>query len=107
MDNSTKVPQARTIEHFWGQLAQKVYDNGWQATTYTSLRCQIKNKLHEIYVDIVQRTMSSVRYKLRAIADHDPLNVSFCMNPYTITPSVLLCNGLYSIITWKILTFPN
>ena len=29
--NRSNVPQARPIENFWGCLAQKVYEGGWQA----------------------------------------------------------------------------
>ena len=76
-DNPPNVPQARPIEHFWALLSQKVYDSGWQATTYAALRRRIKTKLREFNLDIVQQTMSCVCHKLRAIADHGPLNVGF------------------------------
>jgi hypothetical protein len=29
--NPPNVPQARPIEKFWGCLAQKVYEGGWEA----------------------------------------------------------------------------
>ena len=29
--NPPNVPQARPIENFWGDLAQKVYNGGWYA----------------------------------------------------------------------------
>ena len=29
--NPPNVPQARPIENFWGCLAHKVYEGGWQA----------------------------------------------------------------------------
>ena len=31
--NPPNVPQAQTIENIWGNLAQKVYEGGWQAST--------------------------------------------------------------------------
>ena len=29
--NPANIPQARPIENFWGNLAQRVYNNAWQA----------------------------------------------------------------------------
>ena len=35
--NPPNVPQARPIENFWGCLAQKVYEGGWEAKTEQQL----------------------------------------------------------------------
>ena len=35
--NPPNVPQARPIENFWGCLAQKVYEVGWEAETEQQL----------------------------------------------------------------------
>jgi len=35
--NPPNFPRVRPIENFWGCLAQKVYEEGWQATKQTQL----------------------------------------------------------------------
>ncbi len=35
--NPQNVPQARPIENFWGCLAQKIYEGGWEAETQQQL----------------------------------------------------------------------
>ena len=41
--NPPNVPQARPIENFWGDLAQKVYNDGWQAQTEKELVTRMEN----------------------------------------------------------------
>ena len=35
--NPPNMPQTQPIENFWGHLAQKVYEQGWQASTEATL----------------------------------------------------------------------
>ncbi|XP_065662569.1 uncharacterized protein LOC136085209 [Hydra vulgaris] len=67
--NPSNVPQARPIENFWGHLAQKVYEEDWQASTEQIFIDRIKLKLQEIDLNFLQSHMKSVRAKLRSIAD--------------------------------------
>ncbi|XP_065652787.1 uncharacterized protein LOC136080106 [Hydra vulgaris] len=67
--NPPNVPQARPIENFWGHLAQKVYEGGWQASTVQVLIDRIKLKLQEIDLNFLQSHMKGVRAKLRSIVD--------------------------------------
>ena len=39
----SNVPQIRPIENFWGDLAQKVYNDGWQAQTEKELVTRMEN----------------------------------------------------------------
>ena len=48
--NPPNVQQARTTENFWGCLAQKVYEVGWEANTEQELRRRISSKQREIYL---------------------------------------------------------
>ena len=45
--NPPNVPQARPIENFWGCLAQKVNEGGWEAKTEHQLIRRIKSKMKE------------------------------------------------------------
>ena len=45
--NPPNVQQARPIENFWGCLAQKVYEGGWEAKTEQQLIRRIKSKMKE------------------------------------------------------------
>lgn len=75
-DNPTNVPQARPIENLWGQLSAKVYEGGWRCDTEDQLASRIKLKIKEMDREVVQSTISSVRRKLRTIADKGPLHES-------------------------------
>ena len=44
------VPQARPIENFWGDLAQKVYDDGWEVKKECQLMLRIKKNLNTIHL---------------------------------------------------------
>ena len=67
--NPPNVPQARPIENFWGCLAQKVYEGGWEATTEDQLVRRIKAKIREFNVTFFQTLMRGINGKLRKIAD--------------------------------------
>lgn len=73
--NPPNVPQARPIENFWGILADKVYDGGWEAKSGPQLSRRIKQKIKEIDLSIVQAMMTKVRTKLRKIEDNGPLSI--------------------------------
>ena len=67
------VPQARSIENFWGCLAQKVYEGGWQAAIQNELICRIQSQLKKFDLNFLQNLMGSVKTKLRSIADRGVL----------------------------------
>ena len=67
--NPPNVPQARPIENFWGCLAQKVYEGGWQAANQNELIFRIQSKLKKLDFNFLQKLMGSVKTKLRAKAD--------------------------------------
>ena len=67
--NPPNVPQARPIENFWGCLAQKVYEGGWQAKTQNKFICRIQSQLKKIDLKFLQNFMGGVKTKLCAIAD--------------------------------------
>ena len=69
-DQSAKFLQARPIKNFWGCLAQKVYENGWEVKTTNQLFKRIKTKLKEIDLAYLQSIMKGVKSKLRNVADH-------------------------------------
>ena len=45
--NPQNVPQARQIENFWACLCEKVYQNGWKATTQKESIKRIERKLKD------------------------------------------------------------
>lgn len=67
--NPPNVPQARSIENFWGDLVQKVYNNGWQAKTQHQLMLRIKKCLKEVTVPELHAHMAGMKNKLRKIAE--------------------------------------
>ena len=67
--NPPNVPQARPVEAFWGELAQRVYDKGWQAKSEAHLVARIKLKLKSFDKTFLQSLMKGVKTKLRKIAD--------------------------------------
>ena len=50
--NPPNVPQARPIENFWGYLANKVYEDDWEAKSKQQLIMRIRKKLKEIDLKI-------------------------------------------------------
>jgi len=64
-DNPPNVPQARPIETLWAHLAQKVYENNWEAKDLSQLASRIKRKVKELNQDTLQRMVQDVRKKLR------------------------------------------
>jgi hypothetical protein len=59
--NPLNVPQARPIENFWGILAQKVYEEGWKATTQQELISRIQSQLKNFDSNILQSLMGGVK----------------------------------------------
>jgi hypothetical protein len=73
--NPPNVPQARPIEKFWGCLAQKVYEDGWEAKTERSLKLRINQKIKEFDTTFLQSLMGEVKKNLRKIADSRVLSL--------------------------------
>lgn len=65
--NPPNVPQARPIENFWGCLAQKVYEGGWEAKTEQQLIHRIESKLKEFDLNFVETLMEGVKAKVKSI----------------------------------------
>ena len=63
--NPTNVPQCRPIEDFFGILKANVYKNGWSAKNIRQLQNRIRLCLRKIDPQVVQRTMESVKKRLR------------------------------------------
>ncbi len=68
--NPPNIPQARPIENFWGCLAHKVYEKGWEAQTQQDLIARINLKLKDFDINYLQRLLGGVKTKLRSIADN-------------------------------------
>ena len=68
--NPPNVLQARPIENFWGWLTQKVYEEGWEATSEQPLVRRIESKIKEFDLKSVKKLMTGVKAKLKSIADY-------------------------------------
>ena len=69
VDKESNVPQAQPIENFWGHLAQRVYEGGWQTSTEQLLIDCIKLKLKENGLNYLQLLIKGIKAKLRSIAN--------------------------------------
>ena len=67
--NPPNVAQACPIENFLGWLTQKVYEEGWEATSDQQLVRRIQPKIKEIGLKSVEKLMTGVKAKLKSIAD--------------------------------------
>lgn len=65
--NPPNIPQARPIENFWGSLAQKVYEGGWEAQTEQQMINRIKCKIKEFDVKSVESLMRGIKAKVKSI----------------------------------------
>ena len=63
-------PQARPIENFWGCLAQKVYEGGWEAKTEEQLIRRIQSKIKEFVKKFVESLLEGVKVKFKSIGDN-------------------------------------
>jgi len=73
-NNPPNVPQARPIENFWSILSSKVYANGWEAKTVTSLIRRIHFVLRKIELPLIESLMRGVRAKVRCLFEEGPLS---------------------------------
>ena len=64
------VPQAYEIKNFWGCLAQKVYEGGWEAKTEQQLIRRIKSKMKEFDKKFVESLLEGVKAKVKSIGDN-------------------------------------
>ena len=69
--NPLNVPQACAIKNFWGCLAQKVYEGGWEAKTEQQLILRIKSKMKEFDKNFVESLLEGVKAKVKSIGDND------------------------------------
>ena len=59
--NPPNFPQVRPIENFWGCLAQKVYEGGWEAKNEQQLIRRIKSKMKEFDKNFVKSLLVGVK----------------------------------------------
>ena len=64
-NNPPNVPQVRSIETVWALLAQKVYENNWEAKTLDVLASRIKQKVRELDKTTLQAMFRDVLKNLR------------------------------------------
>ena len=67
--NPPNIPQARPIENFWGCLAQKIYEGGWEAKTEQQLIRRIDSKINEFMLKDVEKLMRGVKAKVKSISE--------------------------------------
>ena len=68
--NPLNVPQTCPIENFWGCLAQKVYEGGWEAKTEQQLIRRIKSKMKEFDKNFVESLLEGVKAKVKSKGDN-------------------------------------
>uniref|UniRef100_A0A158P527 Tc1-like transposase DDE domain-containing protein n=1 Tax=Tetranychus urticae TaxID=32264 RepID=A0A158P527_TETUR len=73
--NPPNIPQLRPIERFWAHLKQKVYEGGWSASSYPSLKARINSKLKEFDQNYFARLCANDRNKIAKAAKHGVLSV--------------------------------
>ena len=73
--NPPNCPQLRPIEKFWAILKEKVYKDGWEASSFRMLKQRITSILSQLDNDFCQRLFSGLKSKLRIAADNGVLSV--------------------------------
>ena len=68
--NPPNVSQTRPVENFWGCLAQKVYEGGWEAKREQQLNRSIECKMKEYDANFVESLLEGVKAKVRSIGDN-------------------------------------
>ena len=63
-DNPANVPEARSIEDFWGILKARVYANAWRAENTRQLTNRIKLCLRQMEPNLVQRLAGSTKKRI-------------------------------------------
>ena len=63
-------PKHVKLKIFWGCLAQKVYDGGWEAKTEQQLIHRIKSKMKEFDKNFVKSLLEGVKAKVKSIGDN-------------------------------------
>ena len=62
--------QGPSIENFWGCLAQKIYEGGWEAKTEQQLISRIESKMKEFDRNVVESLLEGVMSKVRSIGNN-------------------------------------
>ena len=73
--NPPNCPQLRPIEQFWAILKERVYEGGWEASSFRMLLQRIRKILREVEPDLCQRLFRGLKTKLRKAADNGVLSV--------------------------------
>ena len=58
------------LKVFGGDLAQKVYEGGWEATTEEELIRRIKFKIKDFNTNYLETLMTGVKAKVRSIGEN-------------------------------------
>ena len=62
--NPQNVPQARSIENLWGNLAQKVCEGGWEPKTQKELISRIQSQLKKIWLKFFTKPYGRFKDKI-------------------------------------------
>jgi len=68
--NPLNLTQTYPIENFWGCLAQKVYEGGWEVETEKQLIRRIKSKMKEFDKNFVESLLEGVKAKVKSIGEN-------------------------------------
>lgn len=66
--NPPCVASLRPIEDFWAALKKSVYDQGWEATSFTALKRRIRLKARELPLPVILRLFNTIKERLAACA---------------------------------------
>ena len=67
--NPPNTPQLRPIEKFWAILKDKVYEGGWEATTFRMLKQRVLKSLKNLDPFLCQNLFRDLKTKIRKADD--------------------------------------
>ena len=73
--NPPNLPMCRPIEHFWSNLKTKVYENGWEANDFESLKERILEKVATFDENDFYDLMKNVKLNVRYASKYGPLSL--------------------------------
>ena len=73
--NPPNSPQIRPIEQFWAILKERVYQGGWEASSFRMLKQRINRTLQDLEPDICQKLFRGLKTKIRKAADNGIISV--------------------------------
>ena len=73
--NPPNSPQVRPIEQFWAILKERVYQGGWEASSFRMLKQRINRILQDLEPDLCQKLFRGLKTKIRKAADYGIISV--------------------------------